>query len=203
VKVGLFGGAFDPPHRGHLAVAEGVRAALELDEVRFLPYARGPHRAAAPIASDADRLAMLRLALRGRRGLLVDDREVMRGGLSYTVETLRELGRERPGDDLFLIVGSDQLEILATWRAWREVLRLARPVVVTRPGHPAAVPARVPAGRIVRVPLDVPDVCSTEVRERVLARRGIRRLVPAPVALYIEERGLYRDPTGKEHGHPD
>jgi nicotinate-nucleotide adenylyltransferase len=197
VKVGLFGGAFDPPHRGHLAVAEGVLAALALDEVRFLPYARGPHRAHSPIAPDDDRLDMLRLALSGRPGLVLDDREVARGGLSYTVVTLRELHRERPGDDHHLIVGTDQLEILTSWRAWREVLRLARLVVVTRPGHPAAPIPGVPAGRIVRVPLTVPDVSSTLVRERVRSRRGIRRLVPAAVALYIEERGLYRDPIGR------
>jgi nicotinate-nucleotide adenylyltransferase len=199
VKVGLFGGAFDPPHRGHLAVAEGVRAALALDRVRFLPYARGPHRAAAPVAPAADRLAMLRLALSGCSGLVVDDRELARGGLSYTVVTLRELHRERPGDDLSLIIGTDQLELLAGWRAWREILRLARLAVVTRPGHPAGIPAGVPAGRVVSVPLSVPDVSSTIVRERVRSGRGIRRLVPAAVALYIEERGLYRDPTGKGH----
>jgi nicotinate-nucleotide adenylyltransferase len=197
VKVGLFGGAFDPPHRGHLAVAEGVRAALALDRVRFLPYARGPHRSQAPVASAADRLAMLRLALSGCPGLVVDDRELTRGGLSYTVVTLRELHRERPSDDLSLIIGTDQLEVLAGWRAWREVLRLARLAVVTRPGHPAGIPAGVPAGRVVSVPLPVPDISSTNVRERVRSGRGIRRLVPAAVALYIEERGLYRDPTGK------
>jgi len=197
VKVGLFGGAFDPPHRGHLAVAEGVRAALALDEIRFLPYARGPHRAVPPIAPDADRLAMLRLALSDHPGLRVDDREVARGGLSYTVVTLRELHRERPGDQHHLIIGTDQLEILTSWRAWREVLRLARLAVVTRPGHPAAPIPDVPAGRIVPIPLPVPDVSSTLVRERVRSGRGIRRLVPAAVALYIEERGLYRDPSGR------
>jgi len=193
VRVGLFGGAFDPPHTGHLIVADGVREALALDRVLFLPYARGPHRSAPPAAPAADRLAMLRLVLSGTEGLDIEVRELDRGGASYTIDTLRERQTGASEEEkVWLIMGSDQLRTLTSWRGWEEVLSRARIAFVERPGAPAELPSGVPVERVDRVGLPRLEISSTDIRERVRVGRTIRYLVPEAVAAYIEEHGLYR-----------
>lgn len=192
MRVGLFGGAFDPPHTGHLIVADGVRQSLALDRVLFLPYALGPHRSAPPTAPADDRLAMLGLALSGTEGLEVDGRELARGGASYTIDTLRELQAGPASDEHWLIMGSDQLRTLTSWREWAEVLDRARIAFVERPGAPARLPPGVPPDRVDRVELPRLEISSTDIRERIAAGRSIRYLVPEAVATYIGEHGLYR-----------
>jgi nicotinate-nucleotide adenylyltransferase len=191
MKLGIFGGAFDPPHTGHLTIAGGVRDALELDRVLFVPYAAGPHRDTPPCAAGSDRLAMLRACLAGRSGFTVDDRELCRGGLSWMVETLREIGDDHPGAELYLIIGADQLEIFSTWRDWREILELACIVVVGRPGHePTGGPPEL-RERMVTVELPPMHLSSSEVRRRVRRGLSIRHLVPEAVLGYIQEHDLY------------
>jgi len=191
MRLGIFGGAFDPPHTGHLTIAGGVRDALGLDRVVFIPYAAGPHRDSPPLAAGADRLAMLKVCLEGRSGFSVDDRELCRGGLSWMVETLRELSGEHPGAELYLIVGADQVEVFSTWRDWREILELARVAVVGRPGHePAGGPPEL-RERMELVELPPMHLSSSEVRRRVRDGLSIRHLVPEAVVGYIQEHDLY------------
>lgn len=192
MRTGVFGGAFDPPHSGHLIIAEGVRDELELDRILFIPYSVGPHRSVGPAAVGSERLSMLELLLAEEEAFIVDDREIRRGGVSYMVETLRSLADDYPGDELFLIVGSDQIEIFAEWKEWKAILDLATIAVIERPGTGlAGGPPELDAA-MVKITLPLLLISSTMVRERVLAGRSIRYLVPDAVARYIEENNLYK-----------
>jgi nicotinate-nucleotide adenylyltransferase len=188
-RVGLFGGTFDPPHAGHLALAECARDRLRLDEVRFVPVGEPPHKQRRDLSPAANRLAMTRLAVRGVPRFEVSTIETRRRGPSFTVDTLRRLAAERPRAQLFLLIGADSLDDLARWRDPEEIRRLATLVVARRPG----ATSRPGRGRKVTW-LDCPefDVSSSEIRRRVRTRRSIRFLVPEPVRAYIERHGLYR-----------
>ena len=133
VPLAILGGTFDPVHYGHLRAADEVRKALDLPAVRLVPAALPPHRE-APLTAARDRVAMLDLAVREFPGLVVDTREIARGGKSYTVDTLRELRSEQPGMPLLLVVGADAFQGLSTWHEWRSIFDLAHVVVVPRPG---------------------------------------------------------------------
>lgn len=189
--IGLLGGTFDPPHLGHLVVAEVVRDALGLDEMRFLvagdPWMKH-HESPA-----AHRVKMASLAADTLDGLAVDDRETRRPGATYTAETLTVLTTEHPDDDWYFVVGSDAAASLPRWHRAGDVLRLATMVVVDRPGHRLAQGLDAELTRPVRH-VDVPsvDVSSTDMRARVAAGRTIRVLVPDPVVDYIHENRLYR-----------
>jgi len=191
VRVGVLGGSFDPPHAGHLRMARLAQRALGLDEVLFVPCARQPLKPDAPAADAGHRCAMLALALQGRPTWRLDTRELLRGGLSYTVETLAALHRERPGDDLVLILGQDSLESLPGWKAARRIPALARLAVVPRdPRRAPDIPpfARRAVTLLAAAPL---PVSATEVRRRIAGRGPWERFVPAPVARYIRRQGLY------------
>lgn len=192
MRSGVLGGAFDPPHMGHLIVAEGTRDALGLDRVLFIPYAQGPHRPSGPRAGGQHRLNMLEAALATEPDMEVDPRELRREGLSYTVDTLRFLARESPDEEFTLIVGSDQMLVFDEWRDHEAILELARVAAVERPGYPISDLDPEVGSRIVHVQLPLLLISSTDIRERVAAGRTIRHLVPAPVARYIQEHGLYR-----------
>ncbi|MFO7768277.1 MAG: nicotinate-nucleotide adenylyltransferase [bacterium] len=193
MRTGVLGGAFDPPHTGHLIVAEGTRDALALDRVLFIPYSEGPHRPSGPRAGSGHRLAMLEAALASEPCLTADDRELRRGDRSYTVDTLRSLADEGGGEELTLIVGSDQMLVFDEWKEAGTILELARVAVVERPGHPLSELDPEMGSRIIQVQLPLLLISSTDIRERVAAGRTIRHLVPEPVARYIQEHGLYRE----------
>jgi nicotinate-nucleotide adenylyltransferase len=190
MRVGVLGGTFDPIHVGHLRAAEVAREALRLDEVWLMPAATPPHRN-APSASAQDRFAMAALAAGERRCFRASDRELRRAGPSYTVDTLAELRREAPADELVLILGSDTWAETPTWKAPERLFAMCEVAVVPRPGGPAPGsdgPAAVAVHRLDGVFL---AVSSTEIRRLLREGKGIRYLVPAAVADYIEERGLY------------
>jgi nicotinate-nucleotide adenylyltransferase len=201
-RLGILGGSFDPPHAGHLHAARAARAAFALDEVRFVPAARPPHKPGRVLASGADRAALVELLIAGEPDFHLDRRELERAGPSFTVETLRELAAE--GDhELFLILGSDNLAGLADWRNVEEVLSLAQPVVVFRAGQdpdplsqlegrlsPEAL-ARVRRGLVLIEPL---PISSTELR--AAARRGADAELPLALRDYIREHDLYRAESG-------
>ena len=183
------GGTFDPVHLGHVAMAEAAAACAGLDRVLIVPAAVPPHRPAAG-ASAADRLAMCRLAAAGHPALEVSDIELRREGLSYTVDTLRELAAERPGDELHLLLGWDAARELGTWRSPDDVLRLARLVVVSRPGYPAPGPADLAAagidpGRTVLCDAPTPDVESTDVRQVIERGGSLAGMVDPAVEDYL------------------
>ncbi|MBP7830514.1 MAG: nicotinate-nucleotide adenylyltransferase [Kiritimatiellae bacterium] len=200
-RLGILGGTFNPVHLGHLMMAQDALERFRLDRVVFMPCARPPHKAARDLASDTDRLAMLRLAVRGDPRFAVSDLEIRRGGISYTIETIRALQRRRPGVRWHFIIGSDSLFELHSWREIGELLRRCAFLTLERPGYS---PARMTARRL-RLPEPWPerlarnvfrghvmDISSTEVRARAAAGASIRFLVTPAVAGYIRRRKLYR-----------
>jgi nicotinate-nucleotide adenylyltransferase len=190
VKVGVLGGSFDPIHFGHLRAAESAREALGLGLVLFIPAAEPPHKAKGELSAPEERLAMVRLAIRSNPAFGASDLEVRREGPSYTVDTLLALKSERTGDELFLIVGSDTLPEMASWREPQRLFALCTVAVVGRPGA-RALPG--PAGaRTVAVAGPELPLSATAVRERARAGQSVRYLVPDLVADYIEERRIYR-----------
>src|SRR5262245_6787175 len=141
-RIGLFGGTFDPPHLGHLVLAECARDRLGLDEVRFIPAGQPPHKPGRRITGAARRVAMARLAVRGNRAFAVSTLETRRGGPSFTIETLREVAADSPRARLFLLMGADSLDDFATWREPEAILRLATLAVAKRPVGASPTPRR-------------------------------------------------------------
>ncbi len=187
-KIGIFGGSFDPIHLGHLVVAEKAREQLELDQVRFVLAARQPFKAEGHEADARHRAEMVRLAIADNPRFVLDLREIDRGGVSYTIDTLREFKAEYPSDQLFLILGADAARDLGKWREAAMLPRLATVVVVTRPG--VAPPVEGGISLVVSAP--GVDISATEIREAVRQGRSIRYLVPRAVEEYIATHGLYR-----------
>ena len=196
--IGIFGGTFDPPHFGHLAMAQEALHACGLARVLFMPNERNPLKQGEPISATAHRLAMTELAVRDNEQFEVS-REDLGGGLSYTVDLLARLRASLgPRDELAFIAGMDVLHELPRWRDPLRVLELARLIAVSRPGQPSLSPAemeqRLPgsSARITLVEAPGVAISSTELRERVAANKPIRYLVPDAVAAYVAEHGLYR-----------
>ena len=193
MRVGLYGGRFDPPHLGHLLLAEGAREALGLDAVWFLPTGDPPHKAA--VASAHHRAAMTRLATRDHPDFAVDDIEVERAGGTYAIDTLELLAARHPRAEFRYLIGADAYAEIAGWHRAEELVRRVRMVVVPRPGEDlAGLPAPF------RDPDTLPDaipfgVSSTLVRERAAAGRSLRYLVPPPVSDYLWRHALYARPT--------
>ena len=193
-RVGLLGGTFDPPHLGHLVVAEEARVELALDEVRLL--VAGDPWMKEGVSSAEHRVAMTRLAVADDPHLTVDTREVDRATATYTADTLEELSDEEPGTGWYFLAGSDALQELPRWNRGRDAVALATFVALTRPGH-TLDRDRHELLRELRL-LEVPaiEISSTDVRRRVAEGRAIRYQVPLPVHRYIEEHGLYRPSHG-------
>ena len=193
MKVGIFGGTFDPPHVGHLIAAQDALEVLSLDSVLFIPARVPPHKQHVPVTDPSLRLRMIRAATEGDTRFEVSDVELQRTGPSYTVETLRQLREKRPGDEFFLMLGVDQVREFRTWREPDEVLRLASLAMLARGG---VEPADVSDIVHQTVPVTRVDVSSTLVRERVAAGRTIRYLVPDGVEKIIAAEGLYSRGSG-------
>lgn len=192
MKLGVFGGTFDPPHAGHLIVAEHAREELGLDHVLFVPSATSPHKRHDPLSNPVYRLEMVQLALMGQTSLQPCDVEVKRGGLSYTVDTLQQLRGMYPRDELSLLIGLDNLTEFNSWKSPAEILALASVVGLTRPGF-EQVEASVETMKgvtLCRVP--AVEISSREIRERVRCGKSIRFLVPRTVESYIYYRKLYK-----------
>jgi nicotinate-nucleotide adenylyltransferase len=215
--IALLGGTFDPVHYGHLRLADDVRRALRLTEVRLIPAGDPPHRG-GPAASAADRLAMLKLAIAHFPGLALDDREVERDGKSYTVLTLEELRRESPRRPLLLVVGADAFLGLPTWHRWHDIFSLAHVIVVARPGVelvsslPAALAPEwkkrratdsqvlfsTPAGAIYQQAIAPQPISATAIRAELArgaqGRSAVSGLLPPAVLAYIDQHRLYSTP---------
>ena len=191
MRTGVFGGAFDPPHVGHLIAASDACRILRLDVLLLVPSAVHPFKHGRMRTPAETRLEMLRAATEGDERLVPDALELERPGPSYTVDTLRELRRRDPEGELFFLTGADNLRELPSWREPDEILRLATLAVLSREGEGAAGLPGVPS---VAVPVTRVDVSATEVRRRVAAGEPIRYLVPEPVRAIIEREGLYRGP---------
>jgi nicotinate-nucleotide adenylyltransferase len=188
-RVGILGGTFDPVHTVHLDIANAAIAQCALDRVLFVVAARPPHKRGATFAAPEARYAMVAAALSGADRLEPSRIELDRSGPSYTVETLRALRARYPAGDLCLILGMDSLIDLPGWREPDEILRLARLLVVPRPGD-AAIPREL-VGRFEMLRFPAADLSSTEIRRRVAAGEAIDGLVPDCVRRFIFDRGLY------------
>ena len=200
-RIGLFGGTFDPPHVGHLALAEWARDSLRLDRVLLVPAGLPPHKGRSRLSSVAHRVAMTRLAARDNPAFTVSTLEARRDGPSFTVDTLRALRRREPRARIFLLMGADSLEEFPGWHDPPGILALATLAVAARPGARAAegraagARARARLGRAARVVwLRNPglELSSRAIRARVRAGRTVRYLVPEAVARYIARHRLYR-----------
>jgi nicotinate-nucleotide adenylyltransferase len=192
-RLGLLGGTFDPPHKGHLAAARAVRSALALDEV-LLVVAGDPWQKTAEgtVSPAAIRLEMVRALVEGEPGLGVDPGEVERPGPTYTVETLQHRRDRDPATDLFFIVGSDTLARIPTWNRWQELCLLSTIVVVNRaPLADAPVPSGLDPDRVVQVTMVAVDVSSSALRASVARGESIAEWTGEPVARIIARHGLY------------
>ena len=201
MRLGVFGGSFDPVHLGHLLLAEYCREAAGLDRVWFTPAATPPHKKDRPLSDASHRVNMLRLAIGGHEAFEVCTDELERGGTSYTYQTLQQLHRARPNDELFLLIGGDSFEDLPRWREPATVLSLAWPVVVGRVGSQVdwqILAPLVPAERLQAMPrfhvcMPAIELSSTEIRRRVQLGQSIRYQTPRAVEMYIRAAGLYQD----------
>jgi nicotinate-nucleotide adenylyltransferase len=201
-RLGVFGGAFDPPHCAHVALARTAIEQLQLDELRVIPTGYAWHKN-RPLSSSEHRLQMTKLAFSGLHRVHVDDRELRRAGPTYTIDTLEALCAEQPGSVLFLVIGGDQLAAFDKWRKWQDILRLATVCVAQRlpqAGKPANFAAQTSALPDY-LPLQFPamPVSATDIRQRLAAQNSqtgiapdLRGLVPEEVARYIHQHGLYQ-----------
>lgn len=201
-RIGLLGGAFNPPHEGHLKLARLALSQLELDELRFVPTARSPHKPTPGDITDDQRLALLEAALAGLDPRVRIERlELERGGTSYTADTLEALSAREPDAGWILVLGSDQLPGLPRWRRAEEVFRLASLAVAERPGQPIELPAdlRLQAaarwsgapGELVRLPSTELDLASSSMRNDLRHNRATDGL-PEAVARLIGAENLYQ-----------
>ncbi len=198
MRVGVFGGTFDPIHLGHLAVARSIQSSLGLDNVIFVPAGQPWLKADTPVSHVKDRVQMLRLALARRRAFELSTIEADRPGPSYTVDTMETLQRQLGSDaDLFFLLGSDALMDIAKWKEPQRLIQLCQLVAFARPGFGLptmeALEAAVPGISLRVVFAEVPQVNirATDIRRRIAEGRSIQRLVPRAVERYILEHGLY------------
>lgn len=197
-RVGVFGGAFDPPHNAHLALAQAALAQLQLAQLRIFPTGEAWHKARALSAAE-HRLAMVELAFADVSGTVVDARELMRAGPSYTLDTLRELRHERPAAQLVLILGADQGHALPGWRGWQEIVSIAIISIAYRASpagaagrfDPKALPGLPRGARFEALEFAPITLSATDIRARAAQGLDIARLVPPAVARYIDQHHLY------------
>lgn len=188
-RIGLYGGSFDPVHLGHLLVAQAAREELNLDRVFFIPAAQSPFKPDAKPTPAAERTRMLRLALAGNPQTEVDEQEIHRGGVSYTIETVRDYARRFPNTKLFYLIGADHVAQLSKWREADELARLVDFLIIPRPGElKAEIPAPFRGVFLEGFPL---GVSSSQIRARVRAGLPIEHLVPSAVAEAVRNNHLY------------
>lgn len=201
MRLGVFGGTFDPVHYGHLLLAECCREQCGLDQVWFVPADVPPHKQQRTLTLGRQRVEMLELAIGGHTGFAVSRLELERGGVSYTVDTLRQLHQEDAGRELFLLLGADSLADLPDWKEPREICQLATLAVVGRPGAAADFDAVVSGDRwqsllpvrLRQVEMPRIELSSSDLRERAARGASLRYRIPRAVEKYIETAGLYHE----------
>lgn len=201
MRLGIFGGSFDPVHYGHLLLAETCREQCALDQVWLLPAAASPLKQDRHVAAARHRVDMLRLAVGGHPAMQISTLEIDRGGVSYTVDTLTAIHAQQPEAELFLLMGADAVADLPQWRAAARICELAILVVVRRAGtaepsfdrlQTVTSPQRLELFRAHQVTMPIVELSSTDIRSRVVRGQSIRYRTPRAVEKYIESHGLYR-----------
>ena len=188
MKIGILGGTFNPIHIGHLILAEEAREKINLDKVIFVPTYLPPHKDSSDIASADSRMNMLKLAISGNEFFMASDIEIKRNGRSYTIETLVELKKNYPSDEVYFITGSDLLKYLDEWKDLEEILKMVKFIVATRPGYPLE---KIPS-YISTVAIRAVDISAFEIRSCIRQNKSFRYLVPEAVFKYIVKNKLYR-----------
>lgn len=186
VRLGIFGGTFNPIHLGHLLLAETARETLTLDRVVFIPSKQPPHKRAVQLLPESERLKLVELAIQRHPAFVASDIEFQREGLSYSIDTVTMLHRQLPQAKLFLLVGEDMLAV--KWFQWKEIKRLCTIVVARRPGSKAV---RRETG-VTWLKMPQVEISSSDIRRRLASGRSIRYLVPSAVQRHIEQHHLYR-----------
>ncbi|MCL9761785.1 nicotinate-nucleotide adenylyltransferase [Frankia sp. AiPa1] len=186
------GGTFDPVHNGHLVAASEAAALFDLDEVAFVPVGRPWQKVHRAVSAAEDRYLMTFLATAENPQFTVSRIEIDRDGATYTIDTLRDLRRTRPGDELFFITGADALAQILSWRDHHELFDLAQFVGVSRPGYHLALDATLPPERVSLLEVPALAISSSDIRARVGRGAPIWYLTPDGVVRYIAKRGLYR-----------
>ena len=202
-KIGVLGGTFDPPHRGHLLIAREALTQLGLSQVLFAPTRQPPHKGLAGITPIAARLEMVRRAIAAHPQFQLSRVDVDQPGATYTADTMRRLRAQFGADvELFFIMGMDSLQSILTWRTPAELIAVCKLVVFARPGFVAdldALEAQLPGvrARVVFLPAPPVDIAASDLQRRVRAGESIAEFVPATVAEYIAAQGLYRSAEGR------
>jgi len=184
-NIGIYGGTFDPIHHAHLILAREAREILALEKIIFVPAAISPGKD-SPVASAEMRLSMLRAAIKGETGLVVDECELNRPPPSYTIDTIEEIRRREVDSEIYYLIGEDNLSALASWHRFEQLQKMVRFVVLDRTGTQTNHSYQVVHRRI--------DISATEIRKRIASGRSIRYLVPPAVEEIIRQSNLYREP---------
>ncbi len=196
LKLGIFGGTFNPPHIGHLRLVEAVADELSLDRVLIIPAAIPPHKNAPDLADGEDRLVMCRLTFGEDRRFEVSDTELRRHGRSYTYDTLCEIREQYPEDEIFLIVGSDMLETFDRWYRYRDILSMCTLCAAARERdfslNLEKVFSKEELKKVRFINIDVTEVSSTQIRRLISEGGSAGDFLTCETAQYIEQRGLYR-----------
>ena len=188
MRIGILGGTFNPVHIGHLILAEEAREKLRLNRVIFVPTYSPPHKNNREVVSAGHRYKMIKLAIRQNSYFTVSDIEIKRKGKSYTIDTLKQLKKLYPKQELYFISGSDLLKYLDEWKDLKDVIKMVKFVVATRPGYPLA---EIPS-YISTVAIRAVDVSAFEIRQRIKENKSFRYLVPEAVLEYINTHRLYK-----------
>jgi len=195
VKIGFLGGSFDPVHFGHLMAAQDAYEQHQLDRLILVPAAQAPLKPKDVQSSAEDRLAMLRAAVEWDRRFEISDLELRRGGVSYTIDSARHFRALFPNDQLYWIIGGDQLPKFHLWKEVAELAKLVEFIFLERPGFPLRAQPDVPGLRLHRCDGHLLAINSTELRERTRRGLSLDYFVPHKAIVYIRDRGLYRDST--------
>jgi nicotinate-nucleotide adenylyltransferase len=201
LKIAIFGSAFNPVHSGHLLIAHNAAKSLQLDKVLFVPCALPPHKPADELVSDEHRIEMIRLAIAGEPKFELLTYELDRGGISYSIETVRHVRSLFPDSEIFFIIGSDNFETIGSWREFPKIIELCEFLVIERPGKPLVVPP--PTVSVELLPKfkyriftgPTQKVSSSEIRELVRAGKNVSHLLVRPVYEYVHKNQLYQKQT--------
>lgn len=192
MKIGFLGGSFDPVHFGHLIAAQDVLEQYRLDRLFLVPAAQAPLKPQDVQSSPEDRLSMLRAAVEWDHRLEISDHELRKGGISYTIDSVRHFRREFPGDQLYWIIGGDQLPLLHKWKEISELVKMVEFIFLERPRHPSKPHEEIPGLVLHRCDGHLIEISSSELRQRVRAGLSLYYFCPQKVIAYIEAQGLYR-----------
>lgn len=192
MKIGLFGGTFDPIHNGHLKIAGIVQRQLGLNKVIFIPAGILPHKAQSQTTAK-DRLALVKLVLQGKKKFTGSNYETKKKSPSYSIETVRYLKRKLGKEaEFFFIIGADAFNELHTWHQWQELLRLCKFVVINRPGYAIKLPSENQGNKIIILPITDIHISATDIRQQIKRNKNVGKLIPRSVYTYIKKHKLYQ-----------